>query len=153
MKISDKPTADILIKARTDSEWDSCDFALVHISDEWKKLQAERLEAVKPFKDDYNFQSMRFYSYSAEFYQSGGDEMPDVEELLGDKDWSFVELDEDEQDKFTSPENRLDFYKIVIHRDGDARYEAFGKHTNEEFWTNEFSLPQLIEQTVEVDCK
>lgn len=151
MKISDKPTADILIKARTNSEWDCCDFALVHISDEWKKLQAERLEAVKPFKDDYNFQSMRFYDYSAEFYQSGGDEMPDVEELLGDKDWSFVELNEDEQDKLTQPENSLDFYKIVIYCDGNARYEAFGKHTDEEFWTNEFPLQQLVGQTAEVD--
>lgn len=94
---------------------------------------------------------MRFYDYSAEFYQSGGDEMPDVEELLGDKDWSFVELNDDEQDKFTSPENSLDFYKIVIYRDGNARYEAFGKHTSEEFWTNEFPLPQLVGQNAEAD--
>lgn len=150
MKISDKQTANILIKARTNSEWDSCECALVHISDEWKKLQAERLDAVKLFKDDYNFQSLRFYSYSAKFYQYGGDEIPDIEELLGDKDWSFVELGKDEQDKFVVPENNLDCYRIVIYRDGNARYEAFGKHTNEEFWTNKIPLQQIIEQIVEL---
>lgn len=148
MKTSDKPTADILIKASTDSEWDCCEFAFIHLSEEWGKLQAKRLEAVKPFKDDYSFQSMRFYDYSVKFFQSG-DEEPDIEELLADREWVFVELDDDELDELTSPENSLDFYKIVIYRDGNARYEAFGKHTNEEFYTNEFPLQQLIGQTVE----
>lgn len=148
MKTSDKPTADILIKASTDSEWDCCEFAFIHLSEKWEKLQAKRLEAVKPFKDDYSFQSMRFYDYSVKFFQPG-DEEPDIEELLADREWVFVELDDDELDELTSPENSLDFYKIVIYRDGNARYEAFGKHTNEEFYTNEFPLQQLIGQTVE----
>lgn len=145
MKTSDKPTADILIKASTNSEWDCCEFAFIHLSEEWRKLQAKRLEAVKPFKDDYSFQSMRFYDYSVDFFQPG-DEEPDIEELLADKDWAFVEIDEDELDELTPPENSLDFYVLEIHRDGNARYKAYGKHTNEEFWTNEFSLQQLTEQ-------
>lgn len=91
---------------------------------------------------------MRFYDYSVDFFQPG-DEEPDMEELLADKEWVFVELDDDELDELTSPENSLDFYKIVIYRDGNARYEAFGKHTNEEFYTNEFPLQQLIGQTIE----
>lgn len=142
MKTSDKPTADILIKASTNSEWDCCEFAVIHLSEEWSKRQAKRLEAVKPFNDDYTFQSMKFYDGSVEFFQSG-DEESSIEELLADREWVFVELNDGELDKLTSPENRLDFYKIVIYRDGNARYEAFGKHTDEEFWTNEFPLQQL----------
>lgn len=149
MKTSDKPTAHILIKANTNSEWDCCDFAVIHLSEEWRKLQAMRLEAVKPFKDDYNFQSIRFYDGSVEFFQSGGDEEPDIEELLTDKEWVYVELDDDELDKLASPENRLDYYNILIYRDGNARYEVFGKYSNEEFYTNTFSLQQLTEQTIE----
>ena len=146
MKISDKPTENILIKANTDSEWDCCEFAIIHLSEEWSKRQAKWLEAIKPFKDDYNFQSMKFYDCSVEFFQAGGDEELDVEELLADREWAFVKLDNDELDKLTSPENSLDFYKIAIYRDGNARYEAFGKHTNEEFWTNEFPLQHLIDR-------
>ena len=149
MKISDKTTEHILIKASTNSEWDCCEFALIHLSEEWKKLQATRFEAVKPFTDDYTFQSIRFYSTSVAFYQSGDDGTPDIEELLADKDWAFVEIDKDELDELTPPENSLDFYVLEIHRDGNARYKAYGKHTNEEFWTNEFSLQQLTEQTIE----
>ena len=149
MKTSDKPTAHILVRARTNSEWDCCDFAIIHLSEEWRKLQKKRIEAVKPFGDDYNFQSMRFYDGSVNFFQSK-DEGPDVEELLADKQWVFVDLDDSELDELTSPENSLDFYKIVIYREGNARYEAFGKHTNEEFWTNEFPLQQLTGQTISI---
>ncbi|WP_373168156.1 hypothetical protein [Bacteroides cellulosilyticus] len=149
MKTSDKPTAHILVRASTNSEWDCCDFAIVHLSEEWRRLQEKRIEAVKPFGDDYSFQSMRFYDGSVEFFQSG-DEEPSIEELLADKQWVFVELGNGELDELTSPENRLDFYKIVIYREGNARYEAFGKHTNEEFWTNEFPLQQLTGQTIKI---
>lgn len=148
MKTSDKPTVNILIKANTNSEWDCCEFAIIHLSKEWKKLQATRLEAIKPFTDDYTLQSIRFYSTSVDFYQSGDNGAPDIEELLADKDWAFVEMDENELDKLTPPENSLDFYTLEIHRDGNARYKAYGKHTNEEFWTNKFPLQQLTEQNL-----
>lgn len=149
MKISDKPTTEILIKAYTDSEWDCCEFAIIHLSERWRKIQAKRLEHVKPFKDDFNFQSMRFYDYSVQFFQSG-DEGPDMEELLSERNWVFVKVDEDELDELTPPENSLDFYNIVIYRDANARFEAFGKHTNEEFYTNEFPLQQLTEQSIQI---
>ncbi len=71
MKTSDKPTAHILVRASTNSEWDCCDFAIIHLSEEWRKLQEKRLEAVKPFANDYSFQSMRFYDGSVDFFQSG----------------------------------------------------------------------------------
>lgn len=148
MKASNKPTSHILIKAYTNSEWDCCEFAIIHLSEEWRELQAKRLEAVKPYTEDYTFQSIRFYDGSVEFFQSGEDDKFDVEELLADKEWVFVELDDSELDKLTLPENSLFCYKLVICRDKNARYEAFGKHTNEEFWTNEFPLQQLIERIV-----
>lgn len=146
MKISDKPTEYISIKANTDSEWDCCDFALIHLSGKWKEIQAERLEAVKPFADNYSFSSMNFYDSSVEFFRVGDEDEPGTEKLLADKDWTFVELDNDETDRLTPPENRLDCYRLVIYRDGDAKYEAYGKYTGEEFWTNVFPLRQLTEQ-------
>lgn len=149
MKISDKPTAHILIKASTNSEWDCCEFAIIHLSEEWRKLQEKRIEAVKPFGDDYSFQSMRFYDGSVDFFQSE-DEGPDVEELLADKQWVFVELDDGELDKLTPPESSLDCYMLVLYRNGNARYEAFGKHTSEEFGTNIFLLQQLTGQIIEI---
>ena len=86
---------------------------------------------------------------SVDFFQSGDEKEPNVEELLADKQWVFVELDDGELDKLTPPESCLDCYILVLYRNGNARYEAFGKHTSEEFGTNIFLLQQLTGQTIE----
>ncbi len=145
MKLSDNATAHILVKATTNSEWDNCEFAIVHLSQEWKKEQAKRLEAVKPFAEDFNFQSLNYYDTAVEFYRTGEEDQPNIETLLAGKEWVFVELNEEEQETFTVPENRLDCYRLVVHRNGNATYKAYGKHTSEEFWTEEFSLSQLTQ--------
>jgi len=142
MKTTDKATAYLLVKANTNSEWDSCEFAIVHIPDEWKREQAKRLEAVKPFAEDYNFQSLSYYDTTVEFYRTGEDDQPDIEKLLAGKDWVFVEMDG--QEAFTTPENRLDCYRLSVYRNGNANYKAYGKHTSEEFWTEDFLLTELI---------
>ena len=146
MNISDKPTNRILVRARTDSEWDSCDFAIISLSEGWRETQLERLEAIKPFENAPSFLSMHFFDGAADFYQSGDDGLPDIDELLGDNEWAFVELTWEEQDNLTPPESTLDCYKMVLYKDGDARYTAYGKHTNEEFWSADLPLREILEQ-------
>lgn len=140
MKTTDKNTAYILLKANTNSEWDNCEFAIVHVSDEWKKEQAKRLELVKPLEDDYHFLSMNFYDTAVDFYRTGEDGQPDIEEMLGGKEWVFVELKNEEQETFTIPENRLDCHRLAVRANGTAYYTAYGKHTSEEFWTEQLDL-------------
>lgn len=143
MKVSDKPTEHILVRAHSNSEWDSCEFAIITISEKWKEEQLKRLEIVKPFAEDYVFQSINFYDGSANFYQTGEDELPDLDELLAGKDWAFVELNEEELDSLTPPESDLDCYRLAIYRNGDSKYKAYGKHTGEEFRTDNLPLQQL----------
>lgn len=145
MKLSETPTNHILVDASTNSEWDCCSFALITLSETWKQEQAARLDSIRPYTEDHTFDSLRFYDDSAEFYQSG-EEGEDYAVLLGEKVWAFVELDDDEADTLTPPENRLVCYKFVLFRDGMFRYEASGKHTGERFWTSELPLAQLLEQ-------
>ena len=146
MKLSDKATINILVKANTNSEWDNCEFAIIHLSEQWKKEQAQRLEYVKPLQGNYNFCSMNFYDTAVDFYRTGEKDQPDIENLLAGKEWVFVELENGEQETFTIPENRLDCYRLVLRANGTAYYTAYGKHTSEEFWTEEFSLHQLTQQ-------
>ena len=149
MKLLDKTTAHLLVKANTNSEWDNCEFAIIHITEDWKKEQAKRLEAVKPFAEDYNFQSLNYYDTAVEFYRTSEDDRPDIEELLADKEWVLVELENEEQETFTVPENRMDSYRLVVYRSGNAIYKEYGKHTSEEFWTEEFDLNILCNPTTE----
>lgn len=146
MKISNKQTDYILIRAFTDSEWDYCDFALIRLSEEWRKAQSERLEIIKPFANDFMFHSLCFHDASVYFCQTNDNEEPEIEELLANKSWAFVELDDNEEENLVFPENDLIGYKLVIYRNAMAIYEAFGKHTNEDFWTDTFSLYELIGQ-------
>jgi len=146
MNISDKPTNRILARAHTDSEWDSCDFAIISISEAWRKTQFERLEAITPFANDLSFFSLHFFDGAADFYQHGDDGLPDIDELLGDNEWAFVELTQEEQDNLTPPESTLDCYEMVLYKDGDAKYTAYGKHTDKEFWTTELPLRKILEQ-------
>lgn len=146
MQLSDQPTDHILVKARTNSEWDSCDFAIVHLSDGWKQEQLKRLDGVKPFANDLSFKSLSFFDGAADFYQSGSDELPDIDELLADNEWAFVELTQEEQDNLDTPESCLDCYEMVLYKDGDAKYTAYGKYTSEEFWTTELPLREILEK-------
>lgn len=146
MNISDKPTNRILVKARTNSEWDSCDFAIVAISEGWRKTQLERLEAIASFANDLSFLSMHFFDGAAYFYRAGDDGLPDIDELLGDNEWTFVEVTQEEQDALTPPKSRLDCYKMVLYKEGEAKYTVYGKYTDEEFWTANLPLREILEQ-------
>ncbi|MGN6490605.1 MAG: hypothetical protein ACTHLE_01315 [Agriterribacter sp.] len=144
MKNALNNTGYLLVKAGTNSAWDNCVFAIVCLTENWKKEQAKRLEAAKLFAEDYTFHSLNYFDTAVDFYTSAGDNEPDIKAMLGKKEWVFVELGDNEWDAFPVPENALDCYELVVYSNGNARYKAYGKHTGEEFWTEEFSLTQLI---------
>jgi hypothetical protein len=144
MKTSDQPTTHLLIKAGTNSEWDTCEFAIIYLSQQWKHEQEKRLENILPFQSDSNLMEIYYYDTDVDFYRTDQEELPDIEQLLGGADMVFVEPDDN--DTFAFPENSLDCYRIFIDTYGTARYMGYGIHTNEEFSTKNFSLPQLIER-------
>ena len=144
MKISQIPTAYIMVKAMTNSEWDCCDFAIIHISEDWKKEQQKRLDNIKPFSEDYMLLSMMYSDPSVEFYKDDDEICPDSAELLEDRIWSFVELDEETLKKLSAPENRIDSCELHVFKSNYALYQAYGKQTGEEFWTKELPFEELI---------
>lgn len=142
MKRSYKATANLLVKANTNSEWDNCNFAIIHITEEWKKQQQKRIEFLIPLQGNNQFQSLNFYDEAVDFYTTNEKNKSDIENLLQSNDWVFVELDDNES--LIPPQNRLDCHRISLRSDGTACYTAYGKHTGEEFWTAEILLTQII---------
>lgn len=143
MQLSDKPTRHILVRAHTNSEWDCCDFAVILLSEWWIQQRKAGLKVIRPHADNLHLASMNYYDASVQFCQSEDDE---VELLLKDRDWAFVEAKTDEMKKLIPPESSLDCHELVQFPNGEAKYTAFGKHTGEEFWTDSLPLPQIIEQ-------
>lgn len=146
MKASKIPTEYLLLQAQTISDWDYCAFAIVHLSEEWKQEKLDWLGYVEPLKSNSHFQSMNFYDTAVEFHQTDNDDNPDLENLLADREWVFVELDERELETFALPESALDCYRFVLRSDGTAYYKAYGKHTGEEFSTWDFDVAAVCGQ-------
>ena len=145
MKVSLKPTEYLLIKAMTNSEWDDCGFAIIHITDEWKKTQTKRLEAIKAVENDYDLKWLNYADTNIEFFKFSEEHYPQVEEWLSESSRIFIELETDDLKRLLQPENQLNCYQMQVYKNGNAIYNAFGKHTNEEFWTEEFSLWELTQ--------
>ena len=145
MKTSLTPTEYLLIKAMTNSEWDDCDFAIIHITDDWKQTQKKRLEAVKPLENDYDLKWLNYTDTNIEFFKFSEEHYPEIQKWLSERSRIFIELETDDLKRLLQPENRLNCYQMQVYKKGNAIYNAFGKHTSEEFWTEEFSLWELTQ--------
>ena len=134
----------LLIKAMTNSEWDNGDFAIVHITEDWKNIQKKRLEAVKIVENDADLKWLNYADTNVEFFKFSEDNYPEVKQWLSDGSKIFIELEKEDLKKMLQPENLLNCYQMQVYKNGNAIYNAFGKHTSEEFWTEEFLLTKLI---------
>lgn len=141
MKKSIKPTEFLLIKAK--SEWDDCDFAIIHITEEWKKIQKNRLEAVKIVENDSDLKWLNYEDAQVEFFKFSKENYPQIEEWLSEKNQFFFVVEKDDLKQLLQPEHDLQNHQMQVFRNGNAIYNAFGKHTSEEFFTEEFSLEEL----------
>lgn len=148
MKRSDKPTSYLMIKANTNSEWDCCDFAIIALSEDWKQEQQKRIDNIKPFSKDCMLLSMMYSDASITFYKDDDKICPDSTELLEGRIWSFVKLDEEALAQLSIPENKLTSHTLHIFKSGYALYQTYGKHTGEDFWTEDFPLEELIKYSI-----
>lgn len=147
MTRSEQPTEYLYIKASTPSEWDSCDFAIVQVTDQWLDLLEERLSLLQPFRDRKDFYSLEFWDGPDGYYvHTYGDEDGPDTQLLGeeDREWCFAELDPDELDSFAKPESALTTNQMVVTHYGQGYFTAIGKHTDEQYFTDTFDIQELI---------
>lgn len=143
MKISQRPTNHILVKAQCNSEIDSCDFAIVSYDEVWVERMKKRMDTTLHLHEDDSFFSSRYSDYIAEFYRSND---LDVNGILPDgKPWAFIDLDEGEEDSFDKPDSRLECHFMNLYKDGSIAYTALAKNTSDEFWTDDIPLPRILE--------
>jgi hypothetical protein len=146
MKRSQQPTEYIFIKVRTNSEWDDCEFAIIHITQEWLQTMRDRLCAIQPFTNDIYFHKHTYWDMPCGFYDSPDD--MDINGLSDSvlnagEDFAFITLDENELENLPVPQSTLDSYQLQIYNSGKIKYTALGKHTEEEFWTADLDLKFL----------
>ncbi|MEJ2880361.1 hypothetical protein [Pedobacter sp. GR22-6] len=143
MKVTEKPSSFILLKARTASEWDNCEFAIVKIDQQWLNTAKERLESVKSFKGNQSFYCHVYWDAPIGYFT-------DLDEIIcaqlqgSEFDFLYVELEENEVETMQTPESKLDTHMLKITQEGQCSFKAYGKHTGEEFWTESFPLIKVV---------
>jgi hypothetical protein len=145
MKKANHHTEYILLRAFVNSEWDKCDFAIIHVTNEWIQTTQKRIESTISFKDDTSFYHLSYWDSPEGFYKDTADKGHGVDEILGDgTDWCFIELIEGELETLPAPENEIGAYQLIVNSDGTACYRAYGEYSGEEFCTVDFRLSDII---------
>ncbi|MBB6271832.1 hypothetical protein HDF26_002289 [Pedobacter cryoconitis] len=148
MKVSKQPTGYLMLKAKSNSEWDSCDFVIVEASKSWQNLMSKRLVLLQDFRNDAYFYSHAYWDAPSGYFIHGFEQQDSISFFLADQqcDWCFVELSGDELDALTAPENKLDAHQMCITGSGSMHYKAYGKYTGESFWTESIDIPSVLEK-------
>lgn len=152
MKRASQATNYVILRAVTKSSWDSCNFALLHITPEWELIMSQRLMALQPFKSDFNFYCHTYWEAPLGYYTC--DEESDIDLLLllmeqRHESWAYVEFDDPEEPaRLEQPQSPLDTHMMMINADGGAFFMCFGKHTDEEYSTEAFSLTRILKKHI-----
>lgn len=149
MKIADKQTSYILLKAETNSEWDSCDFALINLTENWGGVQRKRIQDAKQFQQDSTFCALTYYTWEIQFYTDDDEICKSAHQLLDEKQWAFISISKKNLERLSVPENKLEGYKLLIYPDGTAIYKVSGMYSGENFCTAVFPLHEIIERLSE----
>jgi len=136
-----------MILAETGSEWDNCDFAIIHVNEEWCLNMRKRLALLETVdENDNSFCSLRYWDSPVGFYRKDTDEVEDLTEGLLEEGeiWCYITFEANEPASFPVPENALGTSTLSIYRHGTAMYSSIGKHTGEEFWTEGFDADAIL---------
>lgn len=124
----------LLLSAATQSEWDTCSFALIPINeielDRWKKVDAHRISGkdIGVFTTSLNEDAASFYSDDSELPDTCFDDANQIKE-------GIYELADELVEGLSVPENAIKYGEIVF-SEYTVTFKAQGKHTGEEFWCN-----------------
>lgn len=126
----------LLIKARTNSEWDDCNCFAIEL-ESFNKI---------PFDTILNFLEKNKLYKVCEF--SAGqfliwDEEKDYP--LHDKSWTLIDK---LPDHTTNPGNRLDSLLYHVKVQGVIQFVDFGEHTEDQFFTNSIKITDVLQTKI-----
>ncbi len=153
MKRSETPTKWLLLPAFTGSEWDNVDYALLELTDGMRKhIQsgAAGVDRLNPQPGD-DFAYLSLWCSPHGWYVNG-----EEEDWGADEKVTFVDMEDTDPESLPRPEQQvcrpLLVFSVWVYAHGTdkrvmANFKAYGKHTSEEFWTEEFDV-RLTEEAL-----
>lgn len=142
MKLTNERTYNILIKATVCSEWDSCNAALIeNVLEQTVERWKEYDKIATDIKTNSRWNDFRHLAIDegCTFLMERGDVTASIPE---DKSWSYVE-DVTQEDVEQEPEQRVAYGIMKFYGNGAVCFVAYGKHTSEEFFTEDLNINEL----------
>jgi hypothetical protein len=142
MKLTNSRTNHLLVRASSNSEWDTCRYAIIDVSDGYmEKLNAIAETVQETVGKIDGMLNTSILDGCVEFYT----DIPFHLNLTGPQWYAFIEDLDLDDDEFILPESRLDCHQVRIGRMGGVYWLAYGKYTSgEEFFTEGVNIFDLI---------
>lgn len=147
LTISPTPTKTIVTKAFTTSEWDTVEICIITLPDvSIVDTALTMLTRGTPEPLQNILSSLDLFYTNFDFYQySDSGKADHIYNALVDKDFLFVKFDK-EMDSFeglVSTEQNIITTSAIVHKYGTLQFKGWGKHTSEEFWSDEILISKL----------
>lgn len=143
MKAVNFKTSHILLRAYSTNEWLFCNYAIINVTEEWLERVRKAGEQAADLKEDDTFASLSFYESKTDFYNIEQDTEAD-RVLDPEKDWSFIEISDEELEDLELVEERLEIRKIHFTRFEDLSVTAYGKCSGSEYYTTDIKISELL---------
>lgn len=135
----------ILIKANATGENDTCNFALIQLTDSLKQLVKERLAKIDLFKDDEHFFYLSYWAQPMGFYKDPENDEGWSQRLLGKDYWCYMAIEKSELETLLTPENIEGICQMHLFKDGKMCYKCYSKNEQDEFLTDDLPLHEILE--------
>lgn len=143
MKAVDFKTSHILVRAYSTNEWLFCNYAIIKVTEEWLERARKAGEQAADLKEDDTFASLSFYESKTDFYNI--EQETEVDRVLDpEKDWSFIEINDEELENLDLVEERLEIHRIHFTRFEDLSVTAYGKCSGSEYYTADIKISKLL---------
>lgn len=144
MEKSINPSNHILIRSFTTSDLDKVDFAIVELTESFREALSKNLTIIQLFASDSSFHNLSYWNSPLGYYCNSLNRLITEEIIPEGEDWTYIILDQGEEDAFGKPINQLEGHQVIITKNGYAYFKAFSKHTNDQYLTESFSINQVL---------
>lgn len=139
----------LLLQAYTGSEWDSVSFALIEIDEAHQAYLKKIIQRQTELKAE-GIDKLVVSADNADFFIDE-EQLPEIcFNEFNEIQEGVYDLSEELIDELTRPEQDLKYGEMVFSHDS-VTFKIFGKHTDEESWTNSISFNEKGELVDE--CK
>lgn len=145
MKLTKEKTDIIIVRANTTDEYTFCDFAIIKPNRECLLDLYNRINTIYNEKDGYG----AYYSISCpfylEFYQLGSEteEIDDLLEEIDEKEWSYIEITEEELNSLEVVQDYSQGNSLKIDNNEYFWFSGWGKFSGVSYETSSINVKDL----------